>query len=73
MLDFMIKGLNWSPSTQPQRSPTQPGDETEPTWPLSLTWDPDTQSSGLFLFPHPLFCVLSCMTLSLRIHVKSLW
>lgn len=38
-------------------------------------WDRDSHkgSNGLFLFPHPLFCVLSCMTLPLQIHAKRLW
>lgn len=49
-------------------------DETGAARPLSLTWDPDShKGSGLFLFPPPFICVLSCMTLSLRIHVKRLW
>lgn len=73
--DFMTKGLNLRPAVWPQRGTAaargmrldphgrspRPGTRTH------------TKPVASFSYPHPLFCVLSCMTLSLRIHVKRLW
>jgi len=73
--DFMTTGLNLRPGARPQRSRatasrTRTDQHGHSPWPRTWT---QTKAVASFSSPNPLFYVLSCMTLSLRIHVKRLW